>query len=135
MVDDGSAAVVAELCRELDGSPLAIELAAARLALLGPAELRERLRRSPDALGKGGRDLPERQRGLRAAMSWSYGLLDEDAQQLFRRPGHFQGEASLERIEEVCGEGNLDVLEALVGLVDLSLVRRTRDGRFELPSR
>jgi predicted ATPase/class 3 adenylate cyclase len=133
-LDDSNAAAVAELVRELDGSPLAIELAGARLALLGPAELLQRLRRSPDALGKGGRDLPERQRGLRAAMSWSYELLAPESQQLFRRLGHFQGEASLERIEELCGDGDLDVLEALAGLVDLSLVRRTRDGRFELPS-
>jgi predicted ATPase/class 3 adenylate cyclase len=133
-VDEPGAAAVAELCRELDGSPLGIELAAARLALLSPEELLERLRRSPDALGTGGRSLPERQRGLRAAMEWSYGLLDPPAQTLFRRLGHFAGETTLERIEQVCGEGIEDVLESLAQLVDTSLVRRTRDGRFEVAS-
>lgn len=133
-VDDAGAAAVAELCLELDGSPLGIELAAARLALLSPEELLERLRRSPDALGAGGRDLPERQRGLRATMQWSYGLLDPQAASLFRRLGHFVGEATLERIEQVCGEETDDVLEPLAQLVDTSLVRRTRDGRFEVAS-
>ncbi len=133
-VDGSGAAAVAELCRELDGSPLGIELAAARLALLSPEELLERLRRSPDALGTGGRYLPERQRGLRAAMQWSYGLLDSQAASLFWRIGHFAGEATLERIEQVCDEGIDDVLESLAQLVDTSLVRRTRDGRFEVAS-
>lgn len=133
-LDESGAATIASLCRELDGSPLAIELAAARLAVLSPGELLERLRRSPDALGTGGRNLPERQRGLRAAMLWSYGLLDPPAATLFRRLGHFAGPPTLERIEQVCGEGIDDVLEALAQLVDLSLVRRTRGGRFELRS-
>lgn len=133
-VDDARAAALAQLCRELDGSPLGIELAAARLALVSPAELLERLRRSPDALGTGGRDLPQRQRGLRAAMQWSYGLLDSEAASVFRRMGHFAGEATLERIEQVCGEGIDDVLESLAQLVDTSLVRRTRGGRFEVAS-
>lgn len=132
--DESSAAAVTALCRELDGSPLGIELAAARLTLLSPDELLEWLRRSPDALGTGGRDLPERQHGLRAAMRWSYDLLDPQAASLFRRIGHFAGGATLERIEQVCGEGIDDVLESLAQLVDLSLVRRTRGGRFELAS-
>ena len=76
-------------------------------------------------------DLPTRQRGLRAAVQWSYGLLDEDARELFRVIAHFAGEVSLERLESVC-DG--DVLDPLAGLVDLSLVRRRRDGRFELPA-
>ena len=134
VIDEAGAAAVAALCRELDGSPLAIELAAARLALLSPQELLERLRRSPDALGRGGRGLPDRQRGLRAAMQWSYGLLDPQAASLFRRMGHFAGETTLERIERVCDDGIDDVLESLARLVDLSLVRRTRGGRFELTS-
>lgn len=71
---DASDTAVVELCHELDGSPLGIELAAARLALLSPDALVERLRRSPDALGTGGRNLPERQRGLRSAMQWTYRL-------------------------------------------------------------
>jgi predicted ATPase/class 3 adenylate cyclase len=133
-VNESGTATMAALCRELDGSPLAIELAAARLVMLSSEQLLERLRRSPDALGTGGRNLPERQRGLRAAMQWSYGLLDPQAAGLFRRIGHFAGEATLERIEHVCGEGIDDALECLAQLVDLSLVRRTRDGRFEVAS-
>ncbi len=133
-VGDSGEAAVAALCDELEGLPLGIELAAARLALLPPEELLERLRRSPDALGTGGRNLPERQRGLRAAMQWSYGLLDPQAASLFRRISHFAGEATIERIEQVCGDGIDDVLESLAQLVDTSLVRRTRDGRFEVAS-
>jgi predicted ATPase len=97
---------LAALCRELDGSPLGIELAAARLRLLSPDELLERLRRSPDALGTGGQNLPERHRGLRATMQWSHGLLDPQADAVFRRLGHFAGERTLERIEQVCGAGS-----------------------------
>lgn len=133
-VDESGADAVTALCRELDGSPLGIELAAARLVLLSPEELLERLRLSPDALGTGGRNLPGRQRGLRAAMQWSYGLLEPQAAKLFRRIGHFTAEATLERIEQVCGEGIDDVLESLAQLVETSLVRRKRDGRFELAS-
>ena len=132
--DESTADGVAALCRELDGSPLAIELAAARLALLSPEELAERLQRSPDALGTGGRGLPKRQRGLRAAMQRSYDLLAPDAARLFRCLGHFSGEATLERIEQVCGADIDDVLESLAQLVELSLVRRTRGGRFEVAS-
>src|SRR5262249_51405969 len=94
VLDESGVAAGCGLRREPDGPPLAIELAGARLALLSPEELLDRLRRSPDALGTGGRDLPERQRGLRATMQWSYGLLDAQAASLFRRIGHFAGEAT-----------------------------------------
>jgi tetratricopeptide (TPR) repeat protein len=67
-------------------------------------------------------------------MRWSYSLLEPQTATLFRRIGHFAGEATLERIEQVCGDGIDDVLESLAQLVDTSLVRRTRDGRFELAS-
>ena len=129
-----SAASIAALCRALDGSPLALQLAAARLAVLDPASLLERLQGSPDAIGRGGRELPERQRGLRATLEWTYGLLDPEAATLFRRLGVFVGDASLERIEQICGEDGADVLEALAGLVELSLVRRRADGRFGMPN-
>jgi hypothetical protein len=132
--DPGNAGEIAELCRELDGSPLAIELAAARLAILSPGELVQRLRRDPDALGTGGRGVPDRQRGLRAALEWSHSLLDPAGATLFRRLGHFAGDANLGRIEQVCGEDRADVFDALAGLVDFSLVRRTPAGRFTLPS-
>ena len=129
-----NAAAIAALCRALDGSPLALQLAAARLAVLDPASLLERLQSSPDAIGRGGRELPERQRGLRATLEWTYGLLDPEAAALFRRLGIFVGDATLERIEDVCGEDGADVLEALAGLVELSLVRRRGDGRFGMPT-
>jgi predicted ATPase len=132
-VDASSAPTIAELCRELDGSPLAIELAAPRLAVLNPTQLLERLQRSPDVLGRGGRDRPERQRGLRAALDWSYGLLDVDTATLLRRLGHFMGEVTLERLESVCASGIDDVVESLATLVEMSLVRRTGEGRFVLP--
>jgi predicted ATPase/class 3 adenylate cyclase len=125
---------IAGLCRALDGSPLALQLAAARLAVLDPASLLERLQSSPDAIGRGGRDLPERQRGLRATLEWTYGLLDPEAATLFRRLGVFAGDATLERIEQVCGDDVDDILEALAGLVELSLVRRREDGRFGMPN-
>ena len=108
---------------------------AGRRALGGarPRTLLERLQGSPDAIGRGGRELPERQRGLRATLEWTYGLLDPEAATLFRRLGVFAGDASLERIE-ICGEDGADVLEALAGLVELSLVRRRGDGRFGMPN-
>lgn len=133
-MDESTVRGMAALCRELDGSPLAIELAAARLTLLSPQALLDRLHRSPDALGTGGRGLPERQRGLRAVMQRSYDLLASDAAYLFRCLGHFSGEATLERIEQICGEDIDDMLESLSQLVELSLVRRTRGGRFEVAS-
>jgi predicted ATPase/DNA-binding SARP family transcriptional activator len=126
-----NAGSVARLCRALGGLPLALELAAARLTLLSPEELLTRLDEGIDALGRGPRDLPARQRGLRAALDWTHGLLDADQARLFRRLGAFAGSVSLERIEQVCGAGT-DLLEALAQLVDLSLVTRTDDGRFIL---
>jgi predicted ATPase len=129
-----NAPAIAGLCRTLGGSPLALQLAAARLAVLDPASLLERLRSSPDVIGRGGRDLPARQRGLRATLEWTYGLLDPEAARLFRRLGVFAGDATLERIEQVCGDAGEDALEALAGLVELSLVRRREDGRFGMPT-
>jgi len=116
--------VVAELCARLDNLPLAVELAAARAAVLPPAALLERLATRLDALS-GPRDAEERQRTLRAAITWSYELLDNREQQLFRRLGVFVGGASLLAIEEVCEAD----LEDLFSLVSKSLVRQaSRDG-------
>ncbi len=126
-----NAADLARLCRALDGLPLALELAAARLSVLAAGELLVRLQSGIDALGRGARDLPRRQRGLRAALEWTHALLEADEAALFRRMGVFAGAVSLERIEQVCGE-DLDALEALAHLVDLSLVRHVSDGRFVL---
>ncbi len=126
-----NAVSLARLCRALNGLPLAIELAAARLTFLSPQELLARLDQGIDALGRGPRDLPPRQRGLRAALDWTHGLLSEDQARLLRRLGAFAGPVSLERIELVVG-GGVDLLEALAQLVDLSLVTRAGDGRFIL---
>ena len=118
---------VPEICRRLEGLPLAIELAAARVKLLSARAIAERLERSLDLLTAGRADAPTRQQTLRATIDWSYGLLDEDEQRLFVRLSVFSGGASLEAIEEVCG-GTIDTLASLV---DKSLVRRGGD-RFTM---
>ena len=111
--------VVGELCTRLDNLPLAVELAAARAAVLPPAALLERLATRLDVL-RGPRDAEERQRTLRATITWSYDLLDAREQQLFRRFGVFVGGASLSAVEGVCAAD----LEDLLALVAKSLVRQ-----------
>ncbi|MGH2407745.1 MAG: ATP-binding protein [Candidatus Limnocylindrales bacterium] len=125
-VTDDNAAAVAEICRRLDGLPLAIELAAARLRLLSPQAILERLGKSLDLLASGSRDLPERQRTLRGAIAWSYDLLDERERALFRRLAVFVGGGSFEAIEAICrpiDDLGLDLLEGLESLGDKSLVQ------------
>jgi predicted ATPase/class 3 adenylate cyclase len=117
---------VGEICARLDNLPLALELAAARTKLLDPGQLLARLEHRLPLLGGGPRDAPERQRTLRAAIEWSYDLLDDEAKQLFIRLSVFAGSFSLEAAEEV-GEANLDVL---LRLVDSSLLRAVGDGRL-----
>jgi predicted ATPase/class 3 adenylate cyclase len=117
---------VAEICRRLDGLPLAVELAAARVKLLRPDQILERLGRSLDLLTAGRRDAPERQRTLRATIEWSYELLPEEEKHLFARLAVFAGSLSEEAAEAVC-EADLD---ALAALVDKSLLRQTDEGRF-----
>ena len=116
---DEQRGVAAELCGRLDNLPLAVELAAARAVALPPAALLERLSSGLDVL-KGPRDVDERQRTLRATNAWSYGLLDEHEQRLFRRLAVFVGGASLDAIEEICDAD----LEDLLSLVAKSLVRQ-----------
>jgi predicted ATPase len=116
---------VAEICVRLDGLPLAIELAAAHARLLSPEAIRIRLRQRLPLLTCGPRDLPERQRTLRDAIDWSYGLLDKAEQRLFRRLGVFAGGWTFDLAEAVCGaDGELGVnlLEGLRSLADKSLV-------------
>ena len=122
---DGNRPQLAEICRRLDYLPLAIELAAARVKLLPPGALLERLDARLKLLTGGARDRDERQRTLRAAIDWSHTLLTPDEQVLFRRLAVFAGGRTLEAIEEVCNsEGELDVFEAVASLVDKSLLRQ-----------
>jgi predicted ATPase len=116
---------VSEICRRLDDLPLALELAAARVKALTTAQILERLEQSLPLLTGGSRDLPERQRTLRATIEWSYELLAEDEQHLFARLSVFTGGCSLEGAEEVC-DADLDTLQSLV---EKSLLRFT-NGRY-----
>jgi predicted ATPase/DNA-binding SARP family transcriptional activator len=118
---------VVHICRRLDGLPLALELAAARVKVLPPAALLARLQRRLPLLTGGARDLPERQRTLSAVIEWSHDLLDAEEQRLFARLAVFVGGCTLESAESVC-EATLDVLAALV---DKSLLRE-REGRFQM---
>jgi non-specific serine/threonine protein kinase len=115
---------VARICQRLDGLPLALELAAARIRLLPPHALLTRLRRRLPTLRGGARDLPERHQTLRAALAWSYDQLPAATQALFRRLSVFAGDATLEAIEAL--QGNTpddDTLDAVTALLDHSLVR------------
>ncbi len=123
--DDAPA--VAEICRALDGLPLALELAAARTKLLSPQELLDRLARRLDELSGGPRDAPARQQTLRAAIDWSYDLISPEEQELFRRLSVFVGGFDLAAAEAVAGAD----LDLLTSLVDKSLLRH-RDGRFRM---
>ena len=117
---------VTEICRRLDGLPLAIELAAARVAMLAPDELLARLEERLPLLTSRSHSAPERQRTLRSTIDWSYQLLSDEEQRLFRRLAAFRGSFSVEAAEAVCG-CDLDLLESLVLK---SLVRRWGDGRL-----
>jgi predicted ATPase/class 3 adenylate cyclase len=117
---------VEAICERLDGLPLAIELAAARVRILTPAQILERLSDRLDLLTGGARDAPERHRTLRAAIEWSYELLVEEERALFERLAVFGGSFSIEAAEAIV---NAD-LDGLSSLVDKSLLRETGEGRF-----
>jgi predicted ATPase/class 3 adenylate cyclase len=125
LTDDNAAAVV-EICTRLDGLPLAIELAAARLKLFSAHDLRDRLRSRLELIGRGARDLPARQQTLRSAIEWSYELLDGEEQAIFQLLSVFSP-TRLEAVEEVVARleslGEVDVVDRLTSLVDKSLVR------------
>jgi predicted ATPase len=137
-VDDANAPTLTKIVDALEGVPLAIELAAARVRLLPPDAILERLDRRLDFLAGGAADLPERQRALRRTMDWSHDLLDADDQLLFASLGIFAGSFSLAAAEAVCGtdgEGDRDVLDGLASLVDKSLLRAepsTLEPRFRM---
>ena len=121
--------LVAEICRRLDGLPLAIELVAARTAELTLPELMSSLDDRLELASKGARDLPERQRTLRAAIGWSHDLLDASERRLFAQLGAFAGGFTRDAVVAVCGE---DAAEQLSGLAEASLVRRADDGRYRM---
>ena len=121
---EANAAAVAEICRRLDGLPLALQLAAVRLTVLSPAALLARLEYRLPLLTRGPRDLPERQQTLRAAIAWSYDLLGAAEQRLFRQLAVFVGGFTLEVVEALAegGPDDVDPLEAISTLVGQSLV-------------
>ena len=124
-ITNESAPAVAEICARLDGLPLAIELAAARVRLLPPQKMLQRLGNRMKLLKGGARDLPTRQQTLRGAIDWSHELLEDEDKTLFRRMAVFAGGRTLEAMEEICDpEGNLDVLEGVESLLEKSLIRQ-----------
>src|SRR6266699_2698139 len=132
-----NARTIAELCVRLDGLPLAIELAAARIKLLSPQALLAKLDRRLQVLTGGACDLPERQQTLRSTIQWSYDLLNAEEQRLFRRLSVFAGGCTLEAIEAVCialDHGAAQVLDGVASLIDKSLVqqREQADGEQRL---
>ncbi|NNL70734.1 MAG: AAA family ATPase, partial [Acidimicrobiia bacterium] len=131
-LDDGNARDVAAICLRLDGLPLAIELAAARLNVFTPSDLLDRITDRLDVLASGGRDLPDRQRTLWGAISWSYELLNEDERRLFELLSVFSS-ADLPALETVAANASGDgfIVDTLASLVDKSLVRRIEtDGSY-----
>ena len=124
-VTNDNAPAVAEICVRLDGLPLAIELAAARIRILTPQAMLSRIGDRLALLSGGARDLPARQQTLRGAIAWSHDLLDEAERSLFAGLSVFVGGAGLDAIERVCGsDANGDLLDGLSSLVEKSLVRQ-----------
>jgi predicted ATPase len=129
-----NASAVSEICARLDGLPLAIELAAARVKVLSPSSMLTRLASRLQLLTGGARDLPQRQQTLRAAMDWSYDLLNAAEQKLFRRLSAFLGGCDLEGVEAVCdtrADLDLDLLDGMASIVDKSLVQRVDQANGE----
>ncbi len=132
---EANAAAVAGICRRLDGLPLALELAAARVRILDPQALLQRLDHALDLLTSGDRDLPLRQRTLRATVSWSYSLLQAPEQRLLRRLSCFHEGFTLEALEQVCYDEaeRFRAVDDLESLVEKGLVRVVGgEGRYAL---
>lgn len=129
-VTNDSAPAVAEICHRLDGLPLAIELAAARVAILPPQAMLARLQSRLKLLTGGARDRPARQQTLRGTIDWSYQLLDEGEQTLFRRLAVFPGSFALEAAEAICSgpEGlDVEVVDGIMSLTSKSLLRQMEE--------
>ena len=131
VVDDGNAADVVEICRRLDGLPLAIELAAARVTILPPRALLARLTRRLELLTDGAHEQPERLRTLRAGIAWSYDLLSPDEQHLFRRLAVFVGGCTLAAVEAISPHHRSATLDVVAALVDKSLLQQVAQGGGE----
>jgi predicted ATPase len=122
-----NASSIAEICRRLDGLPLALELAAVRIKLLSPKALLSRLSHRLQVLNQGGPDLPERQQTLRSMLTWSYELLNEEEQMVFRRLSYFVGGCTLEAAEAICASAldlTTPVLDVVTSLLDKSLLQQ-----------
>jgi hypothetical protein len=135
VLDADNVGVVADICRRLDGLPLAIELAASRVRLLSPAAMWARLDRALPLLEAGSRELPARQRTLRGAIAWSYDLLAEPTAALFRRATVFSGGFDLDALARVCdpdAELGIDALAGVDALLDAGLLRSRTDPLREL---
>lgn len=134
--DAATAGSIAQICQRLDGLPLAIELAAARVEILSPDALLQRLDASLPLLTGGPRDAPQRQQTLRDTIAWSYDLLSPTAQKLFCWLAVFVGGCSVDAVEAIAGAGEVqgDALSAVVSLTDHALLRQTRgpDGSSRL---
>ena len=133
LTKENAPAVVA-ICARLDGLPLAIELAAARIKLLSPPAMLVRLESCLSLLTGGARDLPTRQQTLRSTVDWSYCLLNAAEQTLFRRLAVFNGGCTLEAVEAVCdtkGDLGLDVLDGMASMVDKSLAQQVEQAGGE----
>jgi predicted ATPase len=129
-----NASAITEICARLDGLPLAIELAAARVKVLSPSAMRTRLTSRLQLLTGGARDRPQRQQTLRAAIDWSYDLLAPAEQKLFRRLSVFAGGCTLEGAEAVCdskGDLDLDLLDGMASMVDKSLAQQVEPAKGE----
>ena len=129
-LDEANVATIAEIVRRLDGLPLALELAAARMRVQQPADLLSRLEHRLDSLSGSSPDLPERHRTMRSTIAWSHDHLEPDEKAVFRRLGVFAGGASIEAAEHVCSADDVDplrVLDIIESLVDRSLVVSSLD--------
>ena len=139
MVTNENAPAVAAICARLQGMPLAIELAAARIKLLSPDAILARLEHQLDLLAAGARDLPARQQTLRAAITWSYDILDDGGKRLLDRLSVFASGFDLASADAICGPASEiggDIVDGVMGLLDQSLVKRDEtaegDSRFRL---